>query len=114
MPKRRKFPPDFKARVALELLTDVKISAQVAREYGISVQLLSNWKATFLGNASSIFERDSHNSEDKLRIAELGCLAPRQSLEIEFLHLPWQVVSGKKASDILHAHQNGNEKLQCG
>jgi transposase-like protein len=101
MPKRRKFSPEFKARVVLEVLTGVKTSAQVAREYGISVQLLSNWKATFLENASSLFERNNHNSEDKLRIDELERLAGRQALEIEIL---------KKASDILRAHQNGNEK----
>ena len=110
MPKRRKFSPDFKARVVLEVLTGVKTSAQVAREYVVSVQLLSNWKATFLENANSLFERENHHTEDKLRIAELERLAGSQALEIEILHLPWRAVPGKKTSDILRAHQNGSEK----
>jgi transposase-like protein len=101
MPKRRKFTPEFKARVVIEVLTGVKTSAQVAREYGVSAPLLSNWKAAFLKNASNLFERKNSDSEDKLRIAELERLAGRQALEIEIL---------KKASDILRAHQNGNEK----
>jgi transposase len=105
MPKRRKFSPDFKARVVLEALTGVKTSTQVAREYGVSAQLLSNWKATSLENAASLFERNNHNGEVKLRIAELKRPEVRQALEIEIL---------KKASDILRAHHNGNEKKHCG
>jgi len=101
MSKRRKFSPEFKARVVLEVLTGVKTSAQAAREYGVSAQLLSQWKAIFLENADSLFARDNHSAEDKLRIAELERLAGRQALEIEIL---------KKASDILRAHQNGSEK----
>ena len=110
MRKRRKFSPEFKARVVIEVLTGVKTSAEVAREYGVKSQLLSKWKATFLENAASLFDRETHSVDDQVRIAELERLAGRQALEIEILHLPWRAVPGKKASDILRAHRDKNEK----
>jgi len=101
MRKRRKFSPELKARVVIEVLTGVKTSAEVAREYGVKSQLLSKWKATFLENAASLFERETHSVDEQVRIAELERLAGRQALEIEIL---------KKASDILRAHRDKNEE----
>ena len=101
MTKRRKFSPEFKAQVVLEVLSGAKSGAEACREYGIRSQLLSKWKAQFLDNAAALFEgiHDPHN-EDKVRIAELERLAGRQALEIEIL---------KKASNILRAHQSKRE-----
>jgi transposase-like protein len=101
MAKRRKFKPEFKAQVVLEVLTGTKTGAQVCREYGIGSQLLSKWKAQFLENVSLVFEGGhAPNLEDKARIAELERLAGRQALEIEIL---------KKASSIFRSRQNKNE-----
>ncbi len=98
---RRKYSPEFKAQVVLEVLGGVKTGAEVCREYGIRSQLLSKWKAQFLENAASIFEDSSLMvDEDKARIAELERLAGRQALEIEVL---------KKASSILRSRQGGSE-----
>jgi len=110
MAKRRKFSPEFKVQVVLEVLSGAKSGAEVCREYGIRSQLLSKWKTQFLDNAAALFEgiHDPHN-EDKARIAELERLAGRQALEIEILHLPWRAVPGKKASNILRAHQSKRE-----
>ena len=48
MRKRRKFTPESKARVALEVLTGMKTNAEVCREYGLKDGLLATWKKTFL------------------------------------------------------------------
>jgi transposase-like protein len=101
MAKRRKFKPEFKAQVVLEVLTGAKTGAQVCREYGIGSQLLSKWKAQFLENVSLVFEGGhAPKLEDKARIAELERLAGRQALEIEIL---------KKASSIFRSRQRKNE-----
>jgi transposase-like protein len=109
--RRRKYTPEFKAQVVMEVLSGYKSGAEVCREYGIRSQLLSKWKAQFLENAVSVFEEKSQApDEDKARIAELERLAGRQALEIEVLHLPWRAVPGKKASSILRSHRSESEK----
>jgi transposase-like protein len=71
MTKRRKFSPEFKAQVVLEVLSGAKTGAQVCREYGIRSQLLSKWKAKFLENVALVFEEGHEpNLEEKARIAE--------------------------------------------
>jgi transposase len=97
----RKFSPEFKAQVILEILSGAKSAAEVCREYGLRSQLISKWKAQFLKNSTSLFEdREEPYSEDKARIADLERLAGRQALEIEIL---------KKASSILNSHRKLNE-----
>ncbi|MGA9531763.1 MAG: transposase [Anaerolineales bacterium] len=82
--QRRKFSPEFKAKVVLEVLTGVKTGGQACREYGIRSQLLSKWKAQFLENAASVFERSGEpHPEERARMEELERLAGRQALEIE-------------------------------
>lgn len=101
MTKRRRFSPEFKAQVVLEVLSGAKSGAQVCREYGIRSQLLSKWKAKFLENAALAFEEGREpNTEDKARIAELERLAGRQALELEIL---------KKASSIFRSQLSENE-----
>jgi transposase len=102
MTKRRKFSPEFKAQVVLEVLSGAKSGAQVCREYGIRSQLLSKWKAKFLENAALVFEEGREpNTEDKARIAELERLAGRQALELEIL---------KKASSIFRSRLSENDQ----
>jgi transposase len=101
MTKPRKFSPEFKAQVVLEVLSGAKSGAQVCREYGIRSQLLSKWKAKFLENATLVFEEGHEpNTEDKARIAELERLAGRQALELEIL---------KKASSIFRSQLSEND-----
>lgn len=99
--KRRKFSPEFKAKVVLEVLTGVKSGGRACRDYGIRSQLLSKWKAQFLENAAQVFEgaADQH-PEERARIEDLERLAGRQALEIEVL---------KKASNILNSHRKRSE-----
>jgi len=46
--KRRAFKPEFKARVALQVLTGTKTAAQDCREHQFSEQLLTSWKGQLL------------------------------------------------------------------
>ena len=47
MDKRRKFTPQFKAKVVLELLSGAKTLAQTCREYGLRDSLLYKWQREF-------------------------------------------------------------------
>jgi transposase-like protein len=57
---RRKFDPDHKARVVLEMISGQKGLMQASREYGIKDTVLSRWKQEFLERAGQVFAVDSH------------------------------------------------------
>ena len=83
MRKRRKFTPEFKAQVTLEVLMGVKNSAEACREYSLKPEILSRWKAELMENAHLVFRSDEQRSQEQARIAELERLAGRLTLELE-------------------------------
>lgn len=102
MKKRRKFTPEFKARVVLEVISGAKSGTEICREHNIKPQLLSKWKAQFLENAPDVFDRGHNRDETTERIAELERLLGQKTMELEI---------AKKASDILQSHQTRNGRL---
>jgi transposase len=101
MRKRRKFTPEFKAQVSLEVLMGVKNSGEACREYGLKPEILSRWKAEFVANAHLVFRSDEQRSQEQVRIAELERLAGRLTLELEV---------AKKVSQSWGAALNRNER----
>ncbi len=81
--KRRKFTPEFKARVMLEMLTEQKSAAQVSREYGIKDSVLSRWKQEFIERSPKLFEQGAAKDERDQRIAELERMIGRLAMELE-------------------------------
>ncbi len=92
MNQRRSFTPQFKTRVVLEVLTKLKSTAQICREYDLKEQVVTRWKAEFLERASTVFAADQQRNHDEARIAELERLVGRLTLELEI---------AKKASQLL-------------
>lgn len=92
MAKQRRFSSEFKARVVLEVLSGAKTTAEVCREHNLSSQLLGQWRARFLEEAPSVFERGTACNAAEERIAELERAVGRLTLELEV---------AKKASSIL-------------
>ena len=64
MRKRRQFTPDFKAKVALDVLTGVQSQAEACRKHGLGPNLLALWKTAFIeyrpGRGSSSNGTESH------------------------------------------------------
>ena len=92
MNQRRRFTPQFKTRVVLEILTKLKSMAQVCRDYELKEQVVTRWKAEFLARAPTLFTPDQQHDQDQARIAELERLVGRLTLELEI---------AKKASKLL-------------
>jgi transposase len=90
--QRRNFTPQFKTQVVLEILTRLKSTAQVCREYDLKEQVVTRWKADFLERAPSLFAPEQDRSQEQARIAELERLVGRLTLELE---------SAKKVSQLL-------------
>ncbi len=99
MTKRRKFTPEFKTKVVLEVLTGTRSHAEACREYNLKTELLSAWKQEFLANASRAFESENRGSETQARVDELERVVGRLTLELEI---------AKKASNILEATRTRN------
>jgi transposase-like protein len=72
---RRKFTPEFKARVVLDMLANNKSLSQTSREVGIQGSVLSRWRKEFIERAPQLFEQPARHSQSEGRIAELERLA---------------------------------------
>ena len=99
MTKRRKYRPEFKAQVVLEMISGAKSQAELAREHSIKADILTRWKRQFLENASSVFKQAGPDREAEQRIGELEQALGRKTLELEV---------AKKASSIFSQLDGGS------
>ena len=85
MAKRRKFTPEFKAEVVLEVLSGVTSQAEVCRRHNLSENQLSPWKRQLLENAPMLFDStDKQSSEvSEKRIAHLEQLVGRMAVALD-------------------------------
>lgn len=56
--RRRKFSPEEKARIVLEILKEEKTVSQIATEEGIHTNVLNRWKSEAVQNLSQLFVDD--------------------------------------------------------
>ena len=101
MTERRKFTPEFKAQVVLEMLTEQKSAAQASREYGIKDSVLSRWKQEFIERSPQLFQQGPVSDARDQRIADLERMIGRLTVELEM---------AKKVCGYLSSSRNGNEK----
>ena len=101
MPRGRTFTAQFKAQVVLEVLSGVKTSAEVCRQYQIHPNLFYKWRTTLLEGAPLIFSQEEQRSVEQERIAELERMLGRLTMELEV---------AKKASSLLGLVQSRNER----
>lgn len=86
--KRKRHTAEFKAKVALEAIKNVKTIQELAKEYDLHPVQISEWKKRMLDGASDIFatgkskpKQENFEAErDKLH-AKIG----QQAVEIDFL-----------------------------
>lgn len=86
-PIRRKHTPEFKLKVVTEILKGEKTAAQLAGEFEVHPQVLSEWKRHFLEVGAQIFAKSrktSKTSEAKEK-ADLYEQIGRLKMEVEWL-----------------------------
>lgn len=86
--KRRKYSPEFKLKVVVEILKKEKTASQLAGELGVHPLVLSQWKKHFLSRGSQIFEKPrkfSEKNEGMKEKAELFEQIGRLKMEVEWL-----------------------------
>lgn len=63
--KRRKFKTDFKAQVALEAVKERKTLAELAQQFNLHPNQISNWKQELVNSAAGIFQQTSSVQDEK-------------------------------------------------
>jgi len=61
---RRKFSPEFKAKVAFEAAMNQQTLADLSKKYEVSPVMISKWKSEFIENMSTVFERFPRKAEE--------------------------------------------------
>ncbi len=101
MRTRRTFTPEFKVRVALELISGQKTLLEASREYGIKDSVISRWRTEFLERAPTLFAENTQAEHESVRrIAELERMVGRLLMELEM---------AKKVSGFSGSAGNGSE-----
>ncbi len=60
---RRTFSAEFKAKVAIEAIKEVKTTSELAQIYQIHPNLIGLWKKEFQRNAAKIFDSGKEEAE---------------------------------------------------
>jgi len=84
--KKKKYPKEFKARVAMEAIKEEKTIAQISSEYEVHSNLIMQWKKRLKENVSNIFIRKNEQEpEDKQLIENLYKRIGKSQVEIDWL-----------------------------
>jgi len=68
---RKRYEAAFKARVALAALKDAKTLSELASEFGVHGNLISQWKRRLLSNITRVFEeREDGSQHDHQAVVE--------------------------------------------
>ena len=84
---RSKYPPSFKAKVALEAIKEEKTSAELSTPYQVHPGQIRNWKATLKKGATDLFNGNSKKRKDNKEelIQELYRQIGQQKVELDWL-----------------------------
>jgi transposase-like protein len=88
---RRKFSAEFKARVALEAIKEVKTLQELSTQFEVHPQLIARWKQEFIQGASKVFEGGAVNAADDREhdIDKLYKKIGQMQIENDFLKKAW-------------------------
>jgi len=60
---RRTFTAEFKAKVALEAIKELKTVSELSQDYQLTPLQISSWKREFLSNAGKFFDNGTPESD---------------------------------------------------
>jgi transposase-like protein len=62
--KRKKYSPEEKAKIVLEVLREENTLTEIANKYEVSQQLISRWRSEFLSNMAMVFDKKTIETEN--------------------------------------------------
>jgi len=83
---RRKFSPEFKAKVALEAVKNQLTLSELSKKFEVNAVMISKWKGELLENMSSVFEKEpSKKKEESPDLDHLYSQIGQLKVENDFL-----------------------------
>jgi putative transposase len=85
--KRRRFSPEFKFRVALEAAKGTRTISELATEYRVHPNQISQWKRQLLEHGAAVFSQNGHKEQQAQEAVqtELYEQIGRLKMELEWL-----------------------------
>jgi transposase-like protein len=90
--ERKRYSPEYKARLVLEALREEATVSEIAAREGINKNQLQNWKQEFIENSAKIFSASKTEKEAVKRLGEqdrargrLEKKVGQLTLEVDFL-----------------------------
>lgn len=81
---RRKFSPEFKAKVALEATKDQLTLAELSKKFEVNPIMISRWKSEFLANIAAAFQIRPEPEGEKVDIEKLYAQIGQLKVENDF------------------------------
>jgi transposase-like protein len=83
--KRRNHSPEFKFRTAMEAAKEQKTVSQLANEFNLHPNQISNWKKHLLENGKTVFQSNNKHELQTTQESELYEQIGRLKMELEWL-----------------------------
>ncbi len=82
---RRKHSPAFKAKVAIAAVREDKTLSELAKQFDVHPNQITQWRKQLVESATGIFERSGEAADPGPDLKELHAKIGQQALEIDFL-----------------------------
>jgi transposase-like protein len=84
--KRKKYSPEFKAKVALAALRNEQTISELSQQFGVHPNMISTWKKALVDNAADTFDKNQkYRKRVDNKIDELHRQIGQLKVENDFL-----------------------------
>jgi len=84
--KRKKYNPEFKAKVALAAIKNEETVSELAARFGVHPTMIHNWKRSLLESASDVFDKNQKSKkQNETKVDELYRQIGKLKVERDFL-----------------------------
>jgi transposase len=95
--KRRNHTPSFKAKVAMAALKNDKSLAELAEEFDVHPNQITDWKKQLVSNAENVFGKGAKQTEDnEAKLKELHAKIGQLTVENDFLEQGLERIHGPR------------------